>query len=87
MNKKLALFAAFVISSLASCSGPVDAQGATEEPTEGSAPDQAEIPVPELPDLGPAPELVNEVWLNTERPLRLAGLRGQVVLLDFWTFG
>lgn len=25
-------------------------------------------------------------WLNVERPLTLAWLRGKVVLLDFWTF-
>jgi len=40
-----------------------------------------------LPDLGTAPELQNEIWLNTDRPLRLAELRGKVVLLDMWTFG
>lgn len=39
-----------------------------------------------LPSLGQAPELRNDVWLNSE-PLRLADLRGQVVLLDMWTFG
>jgi hypothetical protein len=39
-----------------------------------------------LPSRGPAPELANEIWLNTE-PLRLADLRGKVVLLDMWTFG
>jgi hypothetical protein len=43
--------------------------------------------VSSLPDLGEAPELTNEVWLNTDAPLRLAGLRGSVVLLDMWTFG
>jgi hypothetical protein len=41
----------------------------------------------DLPDLGEAPELVNEVWLNTPQSLRLAELRGKVVVLDMWTFG
>jgi thiol-disulfide isomerase/thioredoxin len=39
------------------------------------------------PDLGPAPELSNEVWLNVDGSLRLADLRGKVVLLEMWTFG
>jgi len=26
-------------------------------------------------------------WLNADRPLRLADLRGKLALLDFWTFG
>jgi hypothetical protein len=36
-----------------------------------------------------APELVGGPWLNTpgEQPLRLAGQRGKVVVLHFWTFG
>ena len=39
-----------------------------------------------LPDLGVAPEIKNAIWLNTPQPLRLADLRGQVVLLNMWTF-
>ena len=35
-----------------------------------------------------APELAGGVsWLNTDKPLSIAGLRGKVVLLDFWTYG
>jgi thiol-disulfide isomerase/thioredoxin len=40
-----------------------------------------------LPDLGPAPELENTIWLNTDSALRLADLRGKVVGLEMWTFG
>ena len=40
-----------------------------------------------LQSLGPAPELENDVWINTDEPLRLADLQGQVVLLEMWTFG
>jgi hypothetical protein len=39
-----------------------------------------------LRDWGPAPELTNDTWLNSE-PLRLADLRGKVVLIEFWTYG
>jgi cytochrome c biogenesis protein CcdA/thiol-disulfide isomerase/thioredoxin len=42
-----------------------------------------------LPDLGPAPDFTdNQRWFNTAggSPLRLAGLRGHVVLVDFWTY-
>ncbi len=35
-----------------------------------------------------APELTGgNGWLNTEKSLSMAGLRGKVVLLDFWTYG
>jgi thiol-disulfide isomerase/thioredoxin len=34
----------------------------------------------------PAPELTSTSWLNAPSPLRLAQLRGRVVLLNFWVF-
>ncbi len=35
-----------------------------------------------------APELpAGREWVNVDRPLTLAALRGRVVLLDFWTHG
>ncbi len=40
------------------------------------------------PAVRPAPEWRNTSWLNTpgDRALTLGGLRGRVVLLNFWTF-
>ena len=42
-----------------------------------------------LPDLGAAPDFTEtQRWFNTpgSQPLSLAGLRGHVVLVDFWTY-
>ncbi len=41
----------------------------------------------DLPDLGAAPEIRNELWVNADEPVTLAASRGKVVLLEFWTFG
>ena len=72
--------------TLASC-----ATNPSPEPSSTDPGDQTPMPAEpqpiELPDLGPAPELTNEVWLNTETPLRIADLKGKVILIDFWTFG
>ena len=60
--------------------------GTTTSPDSDKAPE----PMPtraSLPDLGPAPELSNETWLNVDAPLRLADLRGKVVAIEMWTFG
>ena len=55
----------------------------------GCAPqtDSAMSKLASLPDLGPAPELMNDTWLNVDAPLRLANLRGKVVIVEMWTFG
>jgi thiol-disulfide isomerase/thioredoxin len=66
------LFIGLLLSSCASTT-----REAATRPVPGSA----------YPDLGPAPELTNEVWLNPDTPLRLADLRDRVVLLEMWTFG
>ncbi|MCZ6624219.1 MAG: hypothetical protein O7B35_08320 [Deltaproteobacteria bacterium] len=34
----------------------------------------------------PAPEINNQVWINSPA-LKMADLRGKVVLLQFWTYG
>lgn len=47
------------------------------------------VKTPPLPDLGPAPPFTDtQEWFNTPggRALTLAGLRGHVVLVDFWTY-
>ena len=46
-------------------------------------------PASNLPRLGPAPEFTDtQRWFNTPggQPLTLHGLRGHVVLVDFWTY-
>ena len=66
----------------------------TEQPpnTPTAQPTAVQSPTPELikadyPNLGLAPEIENEVWVNTDVPVTLASQRGKVVLVEFWTFG
>jgi len=56
-------------------------------PKAASTPTQSSNESATYPDLGQAPDLTNTVWINSDGPLRLADLRGKVVLLDMWTFG
>jgi thiol-disulfide isomerase/thioredoxin len=73
-----------LLLGLAAC-GTVATPGPESEslmPAHALAPSRASFP-----DLGLAPELTNEVWLNVDAPLRLADLRGKVVALEMWTFG
>jgi hypothetical protein len=57
------------------------------EPASSSSPTTETATFSAYPDQGTAPEIAGEVWLNTDAPLRLADLRGKVVLIDMWTFG
>ena len=65
---------------------------ASTKPVPTAAEREVAIPgvrTPSLTDLGTAPEFANtQHWFNTpgNRPLTLAGLRGHVVLIDFWTY-
>jgi cytochrome c biogenesis protein CcdA/thiol-disulfide isomerase/thioredoxin len=55
----------------------------------GAAPETGADGKLDLPVLGVAPEFVgNERWFNTpgDKPLTLSGLRGRIVLVDFWTY-
>lgn len=56
----------------------------SDRPPETAA--NANRPQSQLPILGPAPDFRdNQEWFNS-KPLTLAGLRGRVVLIDFWTY-
>jgi len=66
-----------VVLAVAACTGSDD-DAASQAP--GTAPSYAGTdPAPEFPD--------GLDWINTDRPLSMAELRGKVVLLDFWTYG
>ncbi|HVV90942.1 MAG TPA: cytochrome c biogenesis protein DipZ, partial [Solirubrobacterales bacterium] len=58
----------------------------TEGESRLTAKDEETVP---LDDIGPAPEFTDtEDWFNTpgDKPLTMKGLRGKVVLIDFWTY-
>lgn len=78
-NIQILLFAVFLIGCTAA------PEEKTNMPEESTA-DTLQVNI-QLENLGEAPELESEVWLNTSSPLRLADLRGKVVLLEMWTFG
>src|SRR5882757_3049278 len=70
-------------------SGPPTGTGNSKfAPAESKLTAEDEETVP-LDDIGTAPEFVDtEAWFNTpgDKPLTMKGLRGKVVLIDFWTY-
>jgi thiol-disulfide isomerase/thioredoxin len=80
---------AVVEGELAQLRGKPRFQAPAEQPARRAADSDAGLPgvtTPELLKLGVAPEFdTTQRWLNTT-PLTMAGLRGRVVLVDFWTY-
>ena len=75
------LWALGLIFGLTACATAATGNETVTKPTSSAA---------ALPDLGTAPELTNDTWLNVDAqaaPLRLADLRGKVVAIEMWTFG
>ncbi len=94
-NIRAALLLSIILPAALSACGRESAAPANEAPSGASLQpaimeetmiSETSAPPSRLPDFGPAPELRNDVWLNSN-PLRLADLQGKVVLLEFWTFG
>ena len=93
--------AAIAAASLAGCGAAAQVQpesspqgqeadsGGTETASTGGDDESTVSQPPAAPteNYGPAPEISNEVWLNTDAPIRIAEQRGKVVLVEFWTFG
>lgn len=86
MKFSLSVILLIILAACASADSSVSPQGMnpnrSEQPETLIAFDELH-----LENHGPAPELTNQIWLNTDHPLRLADLQGKVVLLEMWTFG
>ena len=85
-RRRSGLVLGLLLFGLAACGTVTTSKPESENPEPVSVANTTSNTAP-FPDLGPAPELTNEVWLNVDAPLRLADLRGKVVAIDMWTFG
>jgi thiol-disulfide isomerase/thioredoxin len=76
-----------LLTTVASTTVTPDPPTATLKPTRTATPTPAPPTATPTPDAPLAPELDGgTAWINSE-PLNLADLRGQVVLVNFWTYG
>jgi thiol-disulfide isomerase/thioredoxin len=77
-----------ILAILTACSPQTIAIVQTDIPLEENSTVTGQTDVKSaLPDLGLAPELDTKVWLNSPTALTLSHLKGEVVLLEMWTFG
>lgn len=83
---KVRLFIPFIALALVSACSYTDFGANLTNYTAQTAPNRSDDALVAT-DLGIAPEFTNTVWLNTDKPLHLSELHGQVVLIEFWTFG
>ena len=83
----LAVLALAPPSSPAPPDGTSAAPAAPDSRSSGAMARPSEVPAKARPPGPAAPELLGGgAWINSE-PLTLAGLKGKVVLIDFWTYG
>src|SRR5688500_13199017 len=74
------LFATLLVAAVAiSFTQPVNVFSKSMKRSNMSAQENVRVRAPEITG--------GRGWLNTDRPLTLAALKGKVVLLDFWTYG
>jgi thiol-disulfide isomerase/thioredoxin/sugar lactone lactonase YvrE len=73
------LLALAFVAAACSSSEPASGTDAVLQPSGSETTEASANAAPEFP--------TGLDWLNVERPLSLAELRGKVVLLDFWTYG
>jgi len=93
-NWRWLLAAGLLLAGCAQTAGSATSPSVSPPAAATTAPQANVTPLPPEPELagvslrdyGAAPELQNAVWLNTPAPLKLANLRGQVVIVDMWTF-
>lgn len=76
--KELTRLTAILIAAATVAATGVAAAGANQQEQEQMPEYEGKVNAPEFPE--------GMEWLNTERPLSIRGLRGKVVLLDFWTY-
>lgn len=66
---------------------PLDAEAVVANETDSLEPTAEQLELLAGLDIkGTPPELNNEVWLNAD-PMKLADLKGNVVIVEFWTYG